>query len=341
MDIIEYNSVSDTENEISEEIHKYVPLLNISKVIKDHKALLLKTIYTTQISYIRVRDENLLIDLFSKSLRKFISREQVKEILSSCNISDSDKVVYSKFREIIKNISPSQKNYYNNYNNYTYNNNSIVKSPVKKYFGWWNKRIESRENSRQQDIFRFYNEKPKKYLDLGGGDGKITNAIGSYLKLKRGDVVCADTEWFDEERKENEPITYTKIFEENNRLPFLNNEFSLVTCFQSLHHMKNINNVISELYRITEPGGYIIIREHDCDSGFVKILIDIEHCIFECIMKDLSDNFSDKYYGNYKSKIEWSNLFERSGFVYCNKRYNFKMARNNHTKYYYAMYKKV
>lgn len=322
MDIINYNSVLDTD---IAEIHSYFPLLNI-----------LKTIYTTQISYIRVRDENLLIDLVSKSLRKFISRDQVKDILLTCNISDSDKAVYSKFREIIKNISPSQTHYHNNYNN-----NSMVKSPVKKYFGWWNKRIESRENSRQQDIFRFYNEKPKKYLDLGGGDGKITNAIGSYLKLKKDNVVCADIEWFDEERKENEPITYTKIFEENNRLPFLNDEFSLVTCFQSLHHMKNINNVISELYRITEPGGYVIIREHDCDSGFVKILIDIEHCVFECVMKELSKHFVDNYYGNYKSKIEWTNLFERNGFVYCNKRYNFKMARNNHTKYYYAMYKKV
>ena len=137
------------------------------------------------------------------------------------------------------------------------------------------------------------------------------------------------------EISETESITYVKL-KEGEILPFNDGEFSLITCFQSLHHMKN--NVISELYRILEPGGYIIIREHDCDSNFMKILIDIEHCLFETVLKDQSDLFVSTYYGEYRSWYEWNKLFENNGFYYCKRRYNFKTTRNNPTRYYYAMY---
>lgn len=331
MDIVNYyikSSVSLEEcyyssNDLINNLREKFPLLNI-----------IKTVCTTQISQIRLQNKELLVDLFSKNLRRFMSREKVIEILDSTKLTDDDIVVYSKFREAIKQIIRHSVS--------SSSSRSPERSPVNIHRTTWvsRKGRESRESARQQDIFRFYNGKPQKYLDLGGGDGKITSAIGQHLRLSKDNIVCADIEsWWDNDRKEEEDITYMKL-SEGEKLPFKDGEFSLITCFQSLHHMKNIDKVMSELYRILEYGGYIIIREHDCDNALMKLLIDIEHCIFETILKDLSKDFILNYHGDYKSKIEWSNLFAKHKLYFCNRRYNFKTARNNPTRYYYSMYYK-
>ncbi|MDD4930561.1 MAG: class I SAM-dependent methyltransferase [Candidatus Colwellbacteria bacterium] len=325
MDLINYYSlISDDEvssQKIAETLRTKLPLLT-----------LIKTIYTTQISYMRLQNREILVDLLSKNLRRFLSRERVEQLLSETNIKDTDETVYSKFRNVIREIQHSENS----------SSRSPERSPIsgdKRVRKWIPRRgRESRESARQQDIFRFYNGRPKKYLDLGGGDGKITSAIGQYLHLSKEKIVCADIDsWWDNDRTEKEEITYLKI-SEGHRLPFNDGEFGLVTCFQSLHHMKNPDLVISELYRILEPGGYIIIREHDCDSVLIKMLIDIEHCIFETVLKDPVDSFIKNYHGDYRSKNEWSRLFYRHGLLFCHRRYNFKTTRNNPTRYYYSMY---
>ncbi|WP_183575626.1 methyltransferase domain-containing protein [Mucilaginibacter sp. X5P1] len=45
------------------------------------------------------------------------------------------------------------------------------------------------------------------------------------------------------------------------------NYFDLVTSFGTLHHIPNISYVISELYRVTKKGGYILIREPIISMG--------------------------------------------------------------------------
>lgn len=345
MDIVNFvNIVTESKDDdppdlssgIMSRIQERLPLIN-----------LLKTVCTSQISLIRLQNRELLIDLFSKNLRKIISRERVEEIFSQTKVTDSDKIIYSMFRNEVCRKRTTSSSF----------SSSYERSPIsdKRQTQWIpRKGRESRESSRQQDIFRFYDGKPTKYLDLGGGDGKISSSIGNYLRLKRDEIICADIEtWWDSDiRTELEPITYA-ILEENSGLPFRDEEFSLVTCFQSLHHMRDIDRVIFELYRITSHGGYVIIREHDCDSNFMKMLIDVEHCIFEKVLKvgtlpessteesgSESDPFAASYYGDYRSKLEWSNLFIRHGFVFCHRRYNFKTSRNNPTRYFYSMYYK-
>lgn len=333
MDIIDFNEKSLDETlipNINTGTNSNIYQKNESNLQYKLPLNLIKTVCTTQISYVRIRSKEILIDLFSKNLRKFITRDKIEEIFNDTKVTDSDQVIYSKFRNVIKVIQQANSS-----------SSNIHISPPKK---WTPRRgRESRESSRQQDIFKFYNGKSKKYLDLGGGDGKITTTIGKHLKLSKQNIICADIDsWLDNKHLEesSESITYVKLNDSKNsteRLPFGDGEFSLITCFQSLHHIKN-NIILSELYRILEPGGYIIIREHDCDSNFMKILIDIEHCIFETILKDQSENFISTYYGEYRSGYEWTTLFENNGLYYCKRRYNFKTTRNNPTRYYYAMY---
>lgn len=43
--------------------------------------------------------------------------------------------------------------------------------------------------------------------------------------------------------------------------------FDLVTCFSTLHHIPNVSFVLQELYRVTKPGGYILLREPIISMG--------------------------------------------------------------------------
>jgi SAM-dependent methyltransferase len=45
------------------------------------------------------------------------------------------------------------------------------------------------------------------------------------------------------------------------------NRVDLITCFVTLHHVPHLDLILSEFVRILRPGGYLIIREHDCKNS--------------------------------------------------------------------------
>jgi len=45
------------------------------------------------------------------------------------------------------------------------------------------------------------------------------------------------------------------------KLQFGKNQFDLVTCFGTLHHIPNVSFVLCELIRVLKPGGYLLLRE--------------------------------------------------------------------------------
>lgn len=60
--------------------------------------------------------------------------------------------------------------------------------------------------------------------------------------------------------------TYVKP-EVDGSLKFDNNTFDLITCFATLHHIPNVTYVLSEIIRVSKPGGYILIREPIVSMG--------------------------------------------------------------------------
>jgi ubiquinone/menaquinone biosynthesis C-methylase UbiE len=50
-------------------------------------------------------------------------------------------------------------------------------------------------------------------------------------------------------------------------LPFADQSFDLITCFGTLHHVANVSKVLSELIRVLQPGGYLLIREPIVSMG--------------------------------------------------------------------------
>lgn len=167
--------------------------------------------------------------------------------------------------------------------------------------------------SRSKDIKQLIHDYPTTYLDFGGGDGLISYHIAKTFNIRAKNAFSADIDnWNKREHNHKYDITYI-VLKDKEKIPLPDNSIDLITCFQVFHHIENIDFVLSELRRICR--GKIVLREHDCDCDITRMLIDVEHSLFEMCIEDNKD---DKYLNNYKawyrSKEEWIKLLSIYGF---------------------------
>ena len=50
-------------------------------------------------------------------------------------------------------------------------------------------------------------------------------------------------------------------------MPFSSAAFDIIVCFSVLHHIPNVSTVISEMFRVLEPGGFVLLREPTHSMG--------------------------------------------------------------------------
>jgi SAM-dependent methyltransferase len=196
---------------------------------------------------------------------------------------------------------------------------------------------QARGYKRYQELVKFlhihdYIKPGGKYLDVGCGDASITIDLGKFLDVQEiygTDIIDVDA-----------PIIYQK--NDGKSIPF-DTKFNLVTMFQSLHHMHNLDLMLKSLENVTAPGSYLIIREHNLgpvqyhDDN--KRLFMLEHAFYDIVYDGKSyDQFIDDYYAYYRTETEWDILLEKSGFKKIKKYY---IPKYNPTNYYYALYKRV
>jgi SAM-dependent methyltransferase len=62
------------------------------------------------------------------------------------------------------------------------------------------------------------------------------------------------------------PLNYVKP-EVDGTMPFADDVFDLIMCSAALHHVANVSKIVSEFYRCTRPGGYVLIREPVVSQG--------------------------------------------------------------------------
>ena len=184
--------------------------------------------------------------------------------------------------------------------------------------------------------------KLKNYLDIGCGSGKKTYYVGKYLKLNQNNIYCADIkQWFSLESKRSK---YIKNFGEikNDKIPYQSNKFSMISAFMVLHHVKNLNKLLKEIHRILKPGGYLYIHEHDAMTDFDRMLIDIQHSIFELVYRN-NQNYINEYYGKYFDRFQWHYIMEKNNFKLVHYNFITKKIRVEitPTRYFYAIYKKI
>jgi hypothetical protein len=126
-----------------------------------------------------------------------------------------------------------------------------------------------------------------------------------------------------------------------------NESVDVITCFQVLHHVQDLDYTVRDLVKKLKTGGMFIIREHDCNDAVTRVLIDVEHSLFEVVKKEtveLNAGYlfetidSDKY----KSISAWTSYLRGHGLELMDE---FKKLHNESpkgvTRYTYRVYKKM
>lgn len=104
-------------------------------------------------------------------------------------------------------------------------------------------------------------------LDVGGGTGRVSHFLSPYANQ----VVLADQSYqmTQEARKKDSLLP---ICTESENLPFPNDYFERIIMVDALHHVNHQKHTLNELWRITKPGGMLIIEEPDINTFYVKLI---------------------------------------------------------------------
>jgi ubiquinone/menaquinone biosynthesis C-methylase UbiE len=108
-------------------------------------------------------------------------------------------------------------------------------------------------------------------LDVGGGTGRKSYPL---LKMVTGIVIADSSMGMLSQASKKGGLT--TIGSESESLPFEDGSFERVIMVDALHHVLNYRSTASELWRVTKPGGRIVIEEPDIQTMPIKIMAIIE-----------------------------------------------------------------
>ncbi len=107
-----------------------------------------------------------------------------------------------------------------------------------------------------------------KILDVATGTGQfitmLMEALKDYESFIGIDVHEKALE-FAQKQFEGKPVEFIKM--DATKLTLADETFDTVGIQYSLHHMKELKIVLSEMYRVLKPGGYFLVAEMYADDG--------------------------------------------------------------------------
>ena len=105
-------------------------------------------------------------------------------------------------------------------------------------------------------------------LDVAAGTGSSTVAFaGPGIRLVAGDF---SEGMLAEGRKRHPEIEF--VFADATELPFKENEFDAVTISFGLRNVVDVDKALAEFYRVTKPGGRVVVCEFSKVNGFLGAL---------------------------------------------------------------------
>jgi ubiquinone/menaquinone biosynthesis C-methylase UbiE len=136
---------------------------------------------------------------------------------------------------------------------------------------------------------------PTSILDFGCGPGIMSvffnnNYVGVDIDKTR--IQYAQKMYPDKTFKQ---IGFLSNDEKNTVIPYPNNYFDIILLNDCVHHISNreMSDIISELFRVLQIGGYIIVREPNKNTNMLTYMVT-----------EIAEN------GNYiRSKEEYKQLF--------------------------------
>ena len=108
-------------------------------------------------------------------------------------------------------------------------------------------------------------------LDLGVGDGRLTT------ELKATHLTGADVSQVALDRAQGRlPGAALVLVEPDEPLPFADNEFDLVTCIETIEHVRDVQLAFSEIRRVLRPGARLALTT-PAASRWRFLLHGVEH----------------------------------------------------------------
>ena len=183
-----------------------------------------------------------------------------------------------------------------------------------------------RSRSRINDIQAWLTKSHGPYLDIGCGDGMITNAVAEYTGFETYGI---------DVKAHPPPMLRHKYIRamENMSYPLEYEKYGLITAHMTLHHIHFVQDRLQDIYAACAPGGYFIIREHDLhdtDGDTIMYIRWIHH------FWDIVDHTFMAYEIYYKSAKQWKKLIELTGFKEIDRK-----TWQNDLHAYIALYQKV
>lgn len=105
-------------------------------------------------------------------------------------------------------------------------------------------------------------------LDVGAGSGLFTERIS---KDKRYEVIGMDCCEKAIELAQARGIKMLKINIEEDKFPFPDKYFDLITCFEVIEHIKKPSNMLNEVYRTLKDNGYFIISTPNIAWWYLRL----------------------------------------------------------------------
>ncbi len=259
------------------------------------------------------------------------------------------KLIQHYFKMDLFEIQKILKQFYNDYQIYSYIRKNVINRSNKKfkYAPKFFNKIELFHAKIRQYILDINKEyKIDYYLDFGCGSGKNTRDLAKLLNLESEKVWATDIEnWYDIGINRDK---YVKNFVQikDNKIPLEDNKFSLVTCFMVLHHVKDLDKAIKEIYRVLKPGGYLLITEHSTSNDFDRMLTDIQHAFFELVFRNTDKyKYYSNYYGKYYDRFVWHYIMHKHNLKLTHHDTKFYSESIRHevfpTRYFYSVYQKI
>jgi ubiquinone/menaquinone biosynthesis C-methylase UbiE len=135
------------------------------------------------------------------------------------------------------------------------------------------------------DLLKSQNFKPTSILDIGAGTGDITSALMRYYHLSPDRVFAID-------QKLPATTDVTPLIYDNGKIPLPDNSIDLIILFAVLHHIppEIRSGIMNEIYRVSSPNGFVIIREHDDDKDpNFFVYLDLYHILWYIAKDETSD----------------------------------------------------
>lgn len=224
------------------------------------------------------------------------SNSQVRQIARFGNVNDKGRLMTILCRD--------SNNIFNFYKYIKMYDNDIYKELKKSNLNT------TEINKQHVDTIRlFQNRYPiivERYLDFGAVDdfGKL---MAESYDLKYHDeikIVDGISSNIDDNSESNYKISYM-----SKKIPFSDNSFDFITSIMTLHHMKYIEEICDELYRILKPGGVLYLKEQNNWNSMDAMVNDIEHSLNKCEKHSIGRCLQ------YKNYHGWDKCFNKLKYI--------------------------